>query len=235
MGISQYIKNQIEESGISEKEFGDIIIYLMHNGVICRPDIGSHSEGDPSTEKKLYDDFLLVKNEVNDYLSILGIDIYHNEEFRSIRLFPPDADYPGSKVVRDEESASSLMRLNITKELSASLIVLYLLYEQHSSEKQEDFTVVVNEVEFMSSFKSKLNLDIAEKITKTSRAKEDLFKELKRLRVIKYHKNFFNQNEQYPIIIRPLIFDLVPQGIVKDTLEEFSTSKEDTKGEENGI
>ncbi|WP_122894122.1 DUF4194 domain-containing protein [Arcobacter peruensis] len=235
MRISQYIKNQIEDSGITEKEFGDIVIYLMHNGVICRPDTGTHSEGDPTTEKKLYDDFLLVKNEINDFLSILGIDVYHNEEFRSIRLFPPDADYPGSNIIRDEESASSLMRLNITKDLAASLIVLYLLYEQHSSEKEEDFTVVINEVEFMSSFKSKLNLDVAEKISKTAKAKEELFKELKRLRVIKYHKNFFNHNEEYPIIIRPLIFDLVPQGIVKDTLEEFRSKKEEKEGQENGI
>lgn len=222
MDMRRYIEKYIEDSYVDMNDFGDIIIYLLHYGVICRPRAGTHSSDDPVIEKTLYDKFVLVKNEIADYLSVIGMGVYHNEEFESIRLYPPDADFPGNHNVVESESASSLLRFNISKEIAASLIILYLLYEQYGAEKEEDFTIAVSQVEFMSAFRSKLNLNIAEKINKTSKAKEELFRELKRLRVIKYHKDFFDNAEQYPIVIRPLILDLVPQSIVKSTLEEFS-------------
>jgi len=226
MNLLNYISKEIEETGLTEKEFGDIIIYLMHYGVISRPEEGTHSESDPLKEKELYDNYLMAKNTINDYLSVIGMDIYHNEEFRTLRLYPPDADYPGSKIIRDKETSSTLMRKRISKELAASLIILYLLYEEHSINKQEDFTVVVSDIEFMNAFRTKLNLDIAEKLSKSSKIKEDLFKELKQMRAIKYNKNYFNENEDYPLVIRPLIYDLVPENIIKNTLEEFRETNE---------
>jgi len=232
MDTRGYIEKYIEDSYVNIDDFGDIIIYLLHHGVICRPTAGSHSMDDPSIEGTLYDKFILVKNEIYDYLSVIGVSVYHNEEFESIRIYPPDADFPGNNNIVESESASSLMRMNISKETAASLIILYLLYEQHGSQKEEDFTVAISQVEFMNAFRSKLNLNLAEKINKTSKARENLFKELKRLRVIKYHKDFFDNTEQYPIVIRPLILDLVPQSIVKSTLEEF-TQKNSSETEDN--
>jgi hypothetical protein len=226
MSMINYISKAIEDTGLTEKEFGDIVIYLMHHGVLSRPEEGTHSESDPFKEKELYDNYLLAKNEINDYLSVIGMDIYHNEEFRTLRLYPPDSDYPGSKVIRDKETSSTLMRKKISQELAASLIILYLLYEENSVKKEEDFTVVISDIEFMNAFRTKLNLDTAEKLSKSFKLKEDLFKELKQLRAIKYNKNYFNEGEDYPLVIRPLIYDLVPEEVIKSTLEEFNETNE---------
>lgn len=222
MLISNYIKTELgEDSTVSVERFGDIIIYLLHYGVICRPTSGTHSEGDYQKELDLYDDFLVVENEIRDYLSIIGINIKINRDFETIRIYPPDADYPDNPNVVDYENASTLMRMSISKDLAASLIVLYLLYEQHKNEQNEDFTVAISQVQFMNSFRSKLNLDLAEILSKNSKRKEDLFKELKRLRIIKYHRDFFNSEDQYPIVIRPTIYDLVPENIIKDVLDDI--------------
>lgn len=230
MNIITCIEKSIEEDNVSLKEFGDIVIYLMHHGVICRPTQGTHSENDPVIEKGLYDAFIEVENQIVDYFSIMGVGLHHNKDFQTVRIFPPDADFPGNKNLIDDDG-SSLMRLNIGKDISSALIVLSLLYEQYEAEKLEDFTVVINQVEFMNAFRSKLNLDVAEKISKTQKSKEDLFKSLKKLRVIRYHKNFFEPDSEYPIVIRPLIFDVVPQTIVLDILEEFSSNNKEEGSE----
>lgn len=232
MLISNYIKGELgEECLVSVERFGDIIIYLLHHGVICRPTPGTHSESDYQRELDLYDDFLIVEDEIRDYLSVMGINIKVNRDFETIRIYPPDADYPGNPDIVDNENGSSLMRMNVSKDLSATLIVLYLLYEQHLSEQNEDFTIAVSQVQFMNSFRSKLDSDLAEVLSKNAKRKEDLFKELKRLRVIKYHKDFFNSEHQFPIVIRPTIYDLVPENIIKDVLNEM----EDNKGGENDV
>jgi hypothetical protein len=223
--ISDYINDRLKENDlISKKRFGDIAIYLLHNGVICRPSPGTHSESDPLKEIDLYDDFLLIEDLMVDYLSIIGISIKVDKDHETIRIYPPDADFPGNNTIIEEEESSTLMRMNVTKDLSASLVTLYLLYDQHKSNLNEDYTVVISQVEFLNSFRSKLNIDLAETWSKNNKRKEDTFKELRRLRVIKYHKDIFSSDEQYPIVIRPTIFDLVPETIVKDILYNIENS-----------
>jgi len=230
MKINNYIKNElVEECQISIERFGNIIIYLLHHGVICRPTPGSHSESDYKKELDLYDDFLLVEDIIRDYLSIIGIDIKVNKDFETIRIYPPDTDYPGNPNIIDNENASSLMKMKVSNDLSISLIVLYLLYEQHTSEQNDDFTIAVSQVQFMNSFRSKLNSDLAEILSKNIKRKEELFRELKKLRVINYHKEFFNSDEEYPIVIRPTIYDLVPESIIKDILQDIENNKGNEK------
>lgn len=232
MLISNYIKGELgEDCPVSIERFGDIIIYLLHHGVICRAKPGIYSENDSQKETDLYDDFLLVENQIRDYLSIIGMNIKVNKEFYTIRIYPPDTNYPGSQEVIDDEKASSYMRMNISKDLAASLMVIYLLYEEHQNKQNEDLTIAISQVEFMNSFRSKLNLDLAETLSKNGKRKEELFKELKRLIVIKYHKDFFTPQSQYPIAIRPTIYDLVPESIIKDVLDNIQK----IKGEENYV
>lgn len=230
MLISNYIKGELgEDCPVSIERFGDIIIYLLHHGVICRAKPGIYSEGDSQKETDLYDDFLLVENQIRDYLSIIGMNIKVNKEFYTIRIYPPDADYPGSQEVIDDENASSFMRMNISKDLAASLMVTYLLYEEHKNKQNDDFTIAISQVEFMNSFRSKLNLDLAETLSKNGKRKEELFKELKRLRVIKYNKDFFTPESQYPIVIKPTIYDLVPESIIKDVIDNIEKIKGEKK------
>lgn len=223
MNIRTYLETNIEDSHVTSNEFGDIIIYLLDQGVICRPTKGTHSERDPLVEIQLYDKFIRVKKEIIDYLSIIGMGIYHNEEFQSIRIYAPDAEYPNDNEIKDD--GSTLMRFTIGKDLSAAIIICYMLYEQYRGEGrlEDDFTAVVSQQEFMSAFAAILGIDYD--ATRTRGIKDEVYRSLKRMRAINYHGDFFSSNE-YPVIIRPLIYDIVMEDTIKNTIEQIEEGKQ---------
>lgn len=213
MNLNNYINNHIGDVDVSVDEFGDIAIYLLDTGVICRDD--------SKTERDLYDKFVRVKEELMQYLSILGIHLYHNEEFFSIRAYAPDSVHPNSEKVF--EDGSSLMRLSINKELAASLLISYLLYEQYRSEARlkDDFTAVVEQHEFVTAHATMLGIDIVQSGNKN--ISTDTYKMLKKLRAVNYHPDFFSSDE-YPLIIRPFIYDIVPEENLQ-TIEESKNNE----------
>lgn len=223
MNIRSHIEERIDGTNVDCNEFGDIIIYLLNHGVIVRPNRGTHSEKDPQIEGTLYDKFVRVKEEAIDYLSIIGMGVYHNEEFQSIRVYAPDAKYPHDN--EEKEEGSSLMRFAINKDLSASLIICYALYEEKRNEGklEDDFTAVVSQFEFMSAIGIMLGVDYDS--TRGKVAKEEIYKALKRMRAINYNKEFLSSTEA-PLIIRPLIYDIVLEDTVKNAIVEIEKQKE---------
>ena len=200
MNLNSYIKNSVSDVNVSVDEFGDIAIYLLDSGVICRDDT--------KVERNLYDKFIRIEEEMMQYLKIIGVHIYHNREFFSVRAYAPDATHPHSDDVAD--GGSSLMRLSINKELAASLLICYLIYEQYRSEArlEDDFTAVVEQHEFITAHAAMLGIDVIQSGSKNIPA--EIYKSLKKLRAINYHSDFFNSDE-YPLIIRPYIYDIVPE------------------------
>lgn len=213
MNLSSYIENQINEVDVNIEEFGNIAIYLMDNGVICRDD--------SKAEKSLYDKFIRVEEEMMQYLLIIGVRIYHNKEFFSVRAYAPDAIHPHSNDITEE--GSSLMRLSINKELAAALLVCYLLYEQYRSEGrlEDDFTAVVEQHEFITAHAAMLGIDVIQNNNKN--ISTEIYKALKRIRAVNYHPDFLISDE-YPLIIRPYIYDIIPEenihGIIGETDED---------------
>lgn len=222
MNIRTHIESKIEDSHVSINEFGDIIIYLMNHGVICRTEKGTHSEHDPSKETELYDKLVRVKEEVADYLSIIGMALYHNEEFQSVRIYAPDAEYPHDNEIKEE--GSSLMRFSIGKDLSAALIICYILYEEKRNEGslEDNFTSVISQLEFMSAFSTILGMDYD--ASRTKGQKDEMYKSLKKLRAINYHSDFLGSVE-YPLIIRPLIYDIILEDTVKNTIDNIEKER----------
>jgi len=208
MNLRKVIDESIEPADVTVDEFGDIVIYLMDHGVICRDD--------SVTEREMYDRYVRVKEEVAEYLSVIGVPLYHNEEFASVRAYAPDSVYPKSNEIKEE--GSSLMRLPIGKELAASLLVAYLLYDQKRREGllQDDFTAVVHKSEFLTAHSTMLGIGVDASRNKTSR--DEIYKAMRRLRAVAYHKEFLASDE-YPLIIRPLIYDIVPEESAKAVLE----------------
>jgi len=225
MNIKSYISEHVKKDNVSVEEFGDVIVYLLEHGVITDPVEGTHSENDPACEKELYYKFKRVEKEIIEYLSIMGIGVNVNKEFRSIRVYAPDANFPKSKELKDEELSSNRMRLHINKDLSASLIVCYLIYQQHREEhKLINFVAVVSIFEFLSAFNSKLGIEYGENKTKTE--KDLLFRTLKKLRVIDYRRDAID-NIDSNIVIRPLIYDVLLEEKVDGFLKQLAEKEVD--------
>lgn len=210
--LSHDVSRTIAPTGVELREFGDLVIALMDRGVICRED--------SAAEKELYDRYIRCKSMVHDYVDILGIGVLHNEDFRSVRFYAPDANHPGGI---PPEEPSNQMRLSVNADLSAALIVCFLLHKQHTGEghQQEDYSVIVNRDEFYTAHATLLSYD--PKPHKTAR--DEVIRALGRLKAVTYHTDFFD-NDEYPIVIRPLIYDIVLEEAVEAALERLNETQE---------
>lgn len=204
--ISFELKKALSPLGIEYKEFGDLLLHLMHKSVICRDD--------SEVERKLYDQYLMCETYVKDYFEIVGIGVLHNKNFSSIRIFAPDADFPSKQEIADEKN--NKLRMQLSKDEVAALIVCYLMYQQCSDDlKLEEFNAVIMREEFYAAHATYLSYEPRENET----ARKDVFKKLSQLKVIEYNSEFFD-NSEYPIVIRPYVQDVILPETVKQYLDK---------------
>ena len=112
------VKN-INEAGLDLEYFQIITSYLLENGVICRED--------SIKEEKYYDQFIRLESIIKDYLNLININVVHDEDLLSIRLYAPVSYLPNSF---EDDDIKSNMSMNLTSEESAYLLALAILYNQ---------------------------------------------------------------------------------------------------------
>lgn len=213
MNIS--INEELKELGIGEEEFRDLIVFLMDRGIIVR--------GDSENERDAYDLFVKAKNAVMEHFHWSRLGIYHNENSHTIRLFAPDADFPSNHLIVDDEYKNSQMRMSIGNDLSAALIVCYLLHRQMLAEGKvlENYSVPVSKEEFYTAHATKLSFTPS----KSKAVQQDVMKSLQRLKVVAYNKDFFD-NPSAKLEIRPYIFDVVLNETIESTLASLKDPHE---------
>lgn len=196
----------IEEVDLTLEDFQNITSYLLENGVICREDTVK--------EEKYYDQFLRLESIIKDYLNLININIIHDEDLLSIRLYAPGSDYPNS--FEDIETKST-MSMNLTSEESAYLIALAILYNQkfNEGEVEDDASVQVELEEFNTALASYLSYSANE----NKSIRDDCLRTLKKLKVIKFAKGVF-EDEDRPLIIRPYIKQIILPDMLKPFLQE---------------
>ena len=138
----------IEETGLNLEDFQAITSYLLENGVICREDT--------QKEEKYYDQFLRLESIIKDYLNLININVIHDEDLLSIRLYAPGSDFPDSF---EDIDMKSNMSMSLTSEESAYLIALAILYNQKFNEGdvEDDASVEVELEEFNTALASYLS------------------------------------------------------------------------------
>ena len=196
----------IEEADLTLEDFQEITSYLLENGVICREDT--------IKEEKYYDKFLRLESIIKDYLNLININIIHDEDLLSIRIYAPGSDYPNS--FEDIDTKSS-MSMNLTSEESAYLIALAILYNQkfNEGEVEDDASVQVELEEFNTALASYLSFSANE----NKSIRDDSLRTLKKLKVIKFAKGVF-EDEDRPLIIRPYIKQIILPDMLKPFLQE---------------
>jgi len=199
------VKN-INETGLDLEDFQIITSYLLENGVICRED--------SVKEEKYYDQFLRLESIIKDYLNLININIVHDEDLLSIRLYAPGSDFPNSF---DDVDMKSNMSMNLTSEESAYLLALAILYNQKFNEGdvQDDASVEIEHEEFNTALASYLSFSANE----NKSVRDEAFRTLRRLKVIKFAKSVF-EDEDRPLIIRPYIKQIILPSMLTPFLEK---------------
>lgn len=199
------VKN-INEIGLDLEDFQAITSYLLENGVICRED--------SVKEEKYYDQFIRLESIIKDYLNLININVVHDEDLLSIRLYSPGSDFPNSF---EDDDIKSNMSMNLTSEESAYLLALAILYNQKFNEGdvQDDASVEVEHEEFNTA----LALYLSFSANENKSVRDEAFRTLRRLKVIKFAKNVF-EDEDRPLIIRPYIKQIILPSMLNPFLEK---------------
>ena len=164
-----------------------------------------------STFPSLFSLFHLSNSEITTFKKT-G-DIHYDEDLLSIRIYAPGSDYPNS--FEDIDTKSS-MSMNLTSEESAYLIALAILYNQkfNEGEVEDDASVQVELEEFNTALASYLSFSANE----NKSIRDDSLRTLKKLKVIKFAKGVF-EDEDRPLIIRPYIKQVILPDMLKPFLE----------------
>lgn len=198
--------DEIQDIGLDLEDFQNITTYLLENGVICREDTAK--------EEKYYDLFLRLESIIKDYLNLINITVVHDEDLLSIRLYSPGSSYPDSF---DDEDVRSSMFLSLSSEESAYLLALAILYNQkfNEGEVEDDTSVEV----LLDEFNTALATYLSYTANENKSIRDEALRTLKKLKVIKFAKGVF-EDEDKPLIIRPYIKQIILPDMLRPFLED---------------
>ncbi len=198
--ISDLFAEQLEQKNYTQEEFSELLIRLLDYGVLCRDE--------SQIEEQLYDRFVQLKDQVEDYLQIIGVRILHDERFNFVRIYPPGAQVPG---LPDEvnQPFNSGFRQRLSQLDVAVILVLRAEYEKSLREGQidENGCVMLSMEALSLGMHNLLNRSLPE--TQTERAR--LLTRLKQLRLIYFKTDETEGHEDSWLKIRPTINSFVSE------------------------
>ncbi len=204
------IDKELEQEGLSQREFSELLVRLLDYGVICRDE--------SQIEQQLYDRFLRLEELVGDYVSLLGIRIQHDRRFQFVRLFPPGAQVPG---MVDDESAngtSQAFRSRLNQNEVALILVLRAQYDKALREGlvDEQGCVMVSLEALSIAMKNLLKRTLPDNLTE----RKNLFRRLKQLRLVQISNDDDLNNGDMWLRVRPMIMSYVSDQVLAELLDE---------------
>lgn len=202
MTIRKTLDEALEQRGLTQAQFSELMIRLLDHGVLCRDD--SKKEGE------LYDRYLQIPELVDDYLAVLHIRLLHETRFRSVRLFPPGAEVPGLADCND--GFNNGLRERLSQQEVAAILVLRAEYDKSLREGRIDehgqATLPLEALNLAS--RNLLNRPLPEARTE----REALFRRLRQLRLIRSAGDTSLEDTDAWLIIRPDIVSLVTDTVL---------------------
>lgn len=196
--LTEVIEQQLAKENISLNEFRELLIRLLNYTVLCRQE--------NQTEQELYDRYLRLSTIINEYLSIMGVHVYHDARFEYIRLYPPSSQVPGMEEA-ETSSFSGSLRARLTQQEVALILVLRLQYDKALREaKVDDQGYVTESFEAISiAMKNIIGRSLPDKPTE----RRHLFNRCKKLRLIEFrHEDDVLKAEAW-LKIHPMIVGFV--------------------------
>lgn len=203
--LTEYLTEALEPSGVSLGEYREICLRLLNYAVLCRDE--------NQVEHQLYDRYLRVENLVNEYLHIIGVQVFHDRRFAYIRLYPPGAQVPGMEDAINDSFAGGL-RAHLRQDEVALLLVLRLQYDKALREGMLDEDGFVTEsIESLGiAMKNQLGRSLPEKLTDRKR----VFNRLRRLRLIRFRQEEELDIGDAGIKVHPMIVSFVTDNVLSE-------------------
>lgn len=213
MSIKDALEKSLEQHGLSDAQFSELMIRLLDYGVLCRDESRKEAE--------LYDRYLQIPELVEDYLAVLQVRLQHEPRFCSLRLFPPGASVPG--LADSEASTQSGLRERLSQQEVALILVLRAEYDKALREGQIDADGQVTlPMEAISlACRNLLNRPLPE-----SRSERGaLLRRMRQLRLIRSAGDVAPEDAEGWLIIRPGITSLVTDEVLAQLLADDAPSQ----------
>lgn len=205
----QSLTEELERQGLTQKEYSELLVRLLDYGVICRDE--------SQVEQSLYDRFIRIEALVEDYLSLLGIRIQHDERFQFLRLFPPGAQVPG---MEDDtlHSGAHAFRQRLSQNEVALILVLRAQYDKALREGavDEQGCVMVYYEGLAIAMKNLLKRSLPENQTE----RDQLFRRMKQLRLIQLKNEEQLSETDVWLRVRPMIMSYVSDEVLSSLMDE---------------
>lgn len=198
MIFSHTLEQHLEGKGLGLDDFRQLALRLLSYSVLCR--------NESQVEQQLYDHYLRMEEAINEYFSLIGVNVFHEPRFTYLRLYPPGSRIPG--VAEAEEGAfGGGLRSRLNQHEVALTLVLRMQYDQALREGKVDEEGFVNEsIESLGiAMKNLLDRALPEKLTERKR----LFQRLRQLRLIHYSSDDILDNSEAWLRIHPMIVQFV--------------------------
>lgn len=206
--IGRLIESELKARGVRPEAFRQIVGRLLGLSILHRED--------SSIERQLYDDAVRIEMLLDDYFGAAGFRLFHERHQSYFRLYPPGARAPG---MPDEDDAVVVeaVRARLSADFVACCLVLRLLYNeglrQGSINERNEVLVTVEHLNATLTAHMRRSLP-----AKTAR--EKLFADLKRARLIDYRADPQIEDADALIAIRGTILQFVADSAVDTLLAE---------------
>lgn len=213
MSLTAAFNDLLKETSVTHERFREITGRLFASGVIFR---------DENTfEERMYDDARRIIPMLDEYFSLSGFRMFHDAESTFIRLYPPGAWVPGQGEA--DADGEKLLRTRLSADFVATALMLRFLYQQGLAEGRIEAgeEVHVRMEDLALAMTAHLGRVLPE--GKTDRG--NLFKELKRQRILRFNEETdFNNGDGFIAIRRPIL-SLVGEEALRVALDVVESKK----------
>lgn len=196
--LIDYLNDGLEKTGVTLDEYRELCLRLLNYGVLCRDE--------SQIEQQLYDRYLRVSGWIDEYLSVVGVRVFHDRRFAYLRLYPPGSRMPGMADAAEEAFANGL-RARLRQDEVALLLVLRQQYDKALREGQlDDGGYATESIESLGiALRNQLGRSLPEKLTDRKR----VFERLRKLRLIQYRQDDDLDTGEAGLRIHPMIVAFV--------------------------
>jgi len=206
--ISQLVEAELKAGGVRAEAFQQILGRLFGLSILHRED--------SAIERQLYDDAVRIEGLLNAYFNVGGFRLLHERHQSYFRLYPPGARVPGLPA-EDDAIAVDAVRAKLSADFVACCLVLRLLYNeslrQGSINERNEALVTVEYLNATLTAQARRSLP-----AKTAR--ERLFADLKRARLIDYRADSEVEDADALVAIRGTILQFVADSAIDALLVE---------------
>jgi hypothetical protein len=199
----QLIEKQLQQQGLSLREYSELLMRLLDYGVICRDE--------SQIEQQLYDRYLRIEHLVDDYLQLIGLRLLHDRRFQFLRVVPPGAQVPGMADDPGHEGSQAL-RLRLNQHEVALALVLRAQYDKALREGavDEQGCVLLAMETLAIAMKNLLNRSLPDSLGE----RKSLFRRLRQLRLVHISNEDLLGDADAWLRIRPMIMSYVSDDVL---------------------